>query len=30
MGASEDGEITGKSFIIDCTAEHRGAKGETR
>lgn len=23
--ATEDGEITGKSFVIDCTAEHRGA-----
>jgi hypothetical protein len=25
LAASEDGEITGKTFIIDCTAEHRGA-----
>ncbi len=23
--ASGDGEITGKTFVIDCTAEHRGA-----
>jgi hypothetical protein len=30
--ASDDGEITGKTFIIDCTAEHRGAeeKGDDR
>jgi hypothetical protein len=28
--ASEDGEITGKSFVIDCTAEHRGAGGRKR
>ena len=25
MAASEDREITGQTFIIDCTAEHKGA-----
>ena len=30
QSASEDGEITGKSFVIDCTAEHRGAGGPKR
>ena len=24
--ATEDGDISGKTFVIDCTAEHRGAK----
>jgi hypothetical protein len=24
--ASQDGEIAGKTFIIDCTAEHKGAR----
>jgi hypothetical protein len=28
MAASEHGDITGKSFVIDCTAEHRGAGTE--
>jgi hypothetical protein len=25
--AAQDGEITGKSFTVDVTAEHRGAAG---
>jgi hypothetical protein len=24
--ASEDGEISGKTFVIDCTVEHKGAQ----
>jgi len=25
LAASDDGQITGKTFVIDCTAEHKGA-----
>jgi hypothetical protein len=25
LSAADDGQISGKTFVIDCTAEHKGA-----